>query len=363
MKRMGRSIWQDLRAFFLPGLDAFHWRRAMPYLVVTALVVAAAFLGVFTGRYTNSNGFCGTLCHDIMYPYMASYQQSTHTRVNCVECPMGRDALREQLPRKTTHAAELLALLTGSYEQPLVARRLYPARITCELCHYPPQFFDDKVWEICHYADDRENTPISTWLVIKTGGGLRREGLGYGIHWHVENRVYCHDGRHVSAEGEVVRIECNLCHSGGRAGRGPGDDRLRKRPRTLLPPEFRLAASAPPGDGRDLCAVPHRLQPRRSGRFQFLRQQRLPRHPVEIRRPECSRPGGAAGASAPHSHPCPHPGRRKANLLVCQQHFCGSLRPPRSAIRPVGQLFTVALRRLFALWPAWAPGRVGHSDP
>jgi hypothetical protein len=39
------------------------------------------------------------------------------------------------------------------------------------------------------------------------------------------------------------------------------------------------------------------------------------------------------------------------------------LRPPRSAIRPVGQLFTVALRRLFALWPAWAPGRVGHSDP
>ena len=29
----------------------------------------------------------------------------------------------------------------------------------------------------------------TTFLVTKTGGGTKREGLGFGIHWHVENPV------------------------------------------------------------------------------------------------------------------------------------------------------------------------------
>jgi hypothetical protein len=34
-----------------------------------------------------------------------------------------------------------------------------------------------------------ENTPISTFLTLKTGGGSERLGLGRGIHWHIENQV------------------------------------------------------------------------------------------------------------------------------------------------------------------------------
>jgi hypothetical protein len=30
---------------------------------------------------------------------------------------------------------------------------------------------------------------ISTFLMMKTGGGTQREGRGYGIHWHIENKV------------------------------------------------------------------------------------------------------------------------------------------------------------------------------
>ncbi len=205
--------YQRIRTFFFPGPGASRWRRVLPYLAVTLIVAAASLFTVFSWRYTNSNEFCGTVCHDIMYPYLATYQQSTHTRVNCVECHMGRDALREQLPRKMTHAAELFALITGSYEQPLIARRLYPARITCELCHYPPQFFDDTVREIRRYADDRENTPISTWFIVKTGGGLRREGLGYGIHWHVENQVFYYatdESRQTIPYMRVVDAEGNV---------------------------------------------------------------------------------------------------------------------------------------------------------
>jgi mono/diheme cytochrome c family protein len=44
--------------------------------------------------------------------------------------------------------------------------------------------------EIDRYQNDKNNTPISIYLTVKTGGGSERLGLGRGIHWHIENQVY-----------------------------------------------------------------------------------------------------------------------------------------------------------------------------
>ncbi|MFN2177273.1 MAG: c-type cytochrome domain-containing protein, partial [Anaerolineales bacterium] len=67
---------------------------------------------------------------------------------------------------------------------------LRPARETCELCHFPEKFSDDSLREIKRFKSDFENTPLSTYLTLKTGGGSKRAGLGRGIHWHIENPVY-----------------------------------------------------------------------------------------------------------------------------------------------------------------------------
>lgn len=191
MSRIRQTRWyQALRRFLFPPPGASRGRRALPYIVLAGVVVGGALLVVASWQVTNSNAFCGNVCHRVMYPYIAAYQHSTHVRVDCVECHLGRTPLTDQLPRKFVHARELYALITGDYETPLVARTLRPARDTCELCHYPPQFFDDSLREVRYYESDRGNTPVSTWLVLKTGGGLHREGLGFGIHWHVENLVY-----------------------------------------------------------------------------------------------------------------------------------------------------------------------------
>ena len=53
----------------------------------------------------------------------------------------------------------------------------------------PRQFSDDSLRVINRYQDDPENTLTNTYLVLKTGGGDKREGLGRGIHWHVANKV------------------------------------------------------------------------------------------------------------------------------------------------------------------------------
>ena len=63
-----------------------------------------------------------------------------------------------------------------------------PARDSCETCHFPEKFSDDSLREI-HDFEGENNSAQSTYLLMKTGGGTEREGLGRGIHWHIENEV------------------------------------------------------------------------------------------------------------------------------------------------------------------------------
>ena len=75
------------------------------------------------------------------------------------------------------------------YKYPIYAKALRPARDTCEKCHQPETFSADSLRVIPHYADDLTNTASRVYLILKTGGGAKREGLGKGIHWHIVNKV------------------------------------------------------------------------------------------------------------------------------------------------------------------------------
>ena len=84
----------------------------------------------------------------------------------------------------------VIRTITEDYEYPIRAHNMRPARDSCEQCHFPEKFSDDSLREIRNYLSDEANTPEDTYLVLKTGGGSGREGLGKGIHWHIENEVW-----------------------------------------------------------------------------------------------------------------------------------------------------------------------------
>lgn len=183
-----RKLWKKIVGFFLFSTDAPLWLRLMPYILMgllTALIISGS---VWAWDYTNSNEFCGTSCHT-MPPQYSTYQRSPHARVECVECHLGRDSFTEQFPRKVGHSHTLYALIFHTYEYPIVAKQMRPANESCETCHFPEKFSDDSLREVRHYAPDEANTQSVTYLVMKTGGGTKRQGLGRGIHWHVENKV------------------------------------------------------------------------------------------------------------------------------------------------------------------------------
>lgn len=154
---------------------------------VLALVVVGA-AGVAVWEYTNSNAFCGTRCHTMPPEYVA-FTNSLHARVNCVECHVGRVNAFRQVWLKSGHGGHLVSLIADSYERPIQLKTLRPARETCELCHWPQAVYQDRVEDIRHYAPDEANTPSTTFMIMRTGGGSKQEGRGKGIHWHIENTV------------------------------------------------------------------------------------------------------------------------------------------------------------------------------
>jgi hypothetical protein len=125
-----------------------------------------------------------------MPPEYAAYQTSPHARIACVECHIGREFIGNQIFRKAGDVKHIVAMTFKTYEYPIQVKNMRPARETCEKCHSPEKFSDDSLRVISHTHDDEDNTPYSIYLVLKTGGGVKREGLGRGIHWHIVSKVY-----------------------------------------------------------------------------------------------------------------------------------------------------------------------------
>ena len=190
-----KNFRERLSRFFFPGPDTPRWALILPYVVLGVLTLLVIAGGVYGWEYTNSSVFCGTACHT-MPPQNAAFKQSPHANVTCEECHIGRASFVNQLTRKSQGLKETWYQVFNVYEYPIRAKALRPARETCETCHQPETFSDDSLRTISHYKDDLHNTQNSIYLIMKTGGGAKREGLGRGIHWHIVNKVeyYATDG-------------------------------------------------------------------------------------------------------------------------------------------------------------------------
>ncbi len=179
MSMLGRW-WQRLRAIT---------RRQWAFGALALVIGFAVLMGIlYTWDYTNSPQFCGTTCHT-MPPEYDAWQRSPHARVNCVECHIGRDFITTTFTRKAGDLMHVIRYSSGQFTFPLYASTMIPAREACEKCHWPDKFADDRSVVIKHFQPDQKNTEVDTYLLMKTGGGTPNEGLGNGIHWHIQNDV------------------------------------------------------------------------------------------------------------------------------------------------------------------------------
>src|ERR1700739_4831977 len=138
----------------------------------------AAYKGV---SYMDTTTFCGQPCHTVMAPEFSAYQNSPHSRVDCVECHIGPGAgwfVRSKL----SGLRQVFAVTFHTYSRPIPSpvKYLRPARDTCEQCHWPQRFSGDKIIVKTNYKDDEKNTLMTTAVVMKIGG--RTTSGSVGIH-------------------------------------------------------------------------------------------------------------------------------------------------------------------------------------
>lgn len=177
-----------IHKLFFPPAESSRIRRYSPWIMLSLVPIAALLVTPATWEYSNSPKFCGTTCHT-MPPEYQTYQVSPHARVLCVDCHIGRDSVFIQAYRKSAHMTLLYKTAVGDYEYPIRVGEMRPARDTCEHCHYPQKFSDDSLRVLNRFEADEDNTPFQVYLLMHTGGGVAREGLGRGIHWHIENKI------------------------------------------------------------------------------------------------------------------------------------------------------------------------------
>jgi nitrate/TMAO reductase-like tetraheme cytochrome c subunit len=194
VKRRKEKKEQVEREFKFPVVNLNEPKQRSIVFFVTiglAIFLVMSALGSYkVFHYTESNEFCGTMCHKVMEPEHVAYQNSAHARVMCVECHVG-SGTNWYVKSKLSGLYQVYSVLFEKYSRPIETpiHNLRPAQETCEKCHWPEKFYDRKFVMHKHYLADEENTEWDIGLLMKTSPPYSALGQSEGIHWHINPDV------------------------------------------------------------------------------------------------------------------------------------------------------------------------------
>ena len=203
-----------------PAAIRFFGLIALLTVVNVAIVSAGTYTSV---KYMDSNQFCGTVCHTVMTPEYTAYKNSPHSRVECVSCHIGPGA-EWFVQYKLSGIGQVFAVTFNTYHRPIPSaiRSLRPSQDTCEQCHWPDKFQEDKLRVIRRFDDDEHNTEKTTVLMMHVGTKIHKAHVGKNIEY-----IAADSGRQdipwVSANGVVFKtrdiagerrkMDCIDCHN------------------------------------------------------------------------------------------------------------------------------------------------------
>jgi nitrate/TMAO reductase-like tetraheme cytochrome c subunit len=185
--RKARKLGEDIHFMLrVEPSDPRYMRNLWVFLGLTLLfVMVVGWSGYKAYEATDSVSFCGESCH-VMDPQNVTYANGPHARVPCVDCHIGPGG-SFWVKSKIDGIRQLVATATNSFDRPIhtPVESLRPAQQTCEGCHWPAQFFGQKLTNRTYYRTDEANSPWTISLLVNVGGGNPRTGDLEGIHWHM----------------------------------------------------------------------------------------------------------------------------------------------------------------------------------
>ncbi|MGD0200886.1 MAG: NapC/NirT family cytochrome c [Bryobacteraceae bacterium] len=178
-RRAGHALSYDPLTLRSPEL-----RQIALFIGITTLanIIIGSQLSYRAVTYMDGVSFCGQTCHQVMQPEYAAYQNSPHSRIDCVACHIGPGA-SWFVKSKLSGVGQVFAVVFRTYPRPIPTpvHNLRPARETCEACHWPQKYGADRLRIINTYADDEGNTLRRTVLLMRISGGYGSPGI-HGAH-------------------------------------------------------------------------------------------------------------------------------------------------------------------------------------
>jgi len=201
--------WQKRRGGTPQALPSLDWQNPRFRRLITFLGVTTALNVVIGGQlvyravaYMETVTFCGQTCHTVMKPEFTAYQNSPHSRVECVNCHIGPGA-NWFVKSKISGSWQVISVTFNLYPRPIPTpiKDLRPARETCEVCHWPQKYGEDRIRIIKSYSDDEKPKETQTVLLIRIGGGNGHTGI-HGAHQGPGVRI-----RYAAADAKREKIQ------------------------------------------------------------------------------------------------------------------------------------------------------------
>jgi hypothetical protein len=174
-------------------VDPSRYVRHTGPLVILAGLVFGTFLLLGAGAgsvalvgYTESNEFCGEMCHAVMSPEATVHASSAHGRIACVECHVGHGG-DSYIRAKLNGLRQVYSIVTGGIQRPIPTpihnRRL--SNEMCETCHRAERFIDYKAITRPYFLSGEDVEAVKLRMLVKVGGGADGLMEGSGIHYHM----------------------------------------------------------------------------------------------------------------------------------------------------------------------------------
>jgi hypothetical protein len=169
---------------FVRRRSAFALISGVALATFSLLVAGAGSLA--TLDFTESNTFCGEVCHEVMSPEATVYATSPHAQIDCVQCHVGHGG-DSYLRAKIGGMRQVLAVATGHIERPIPTpirnRRL--SSDMCQSCHTKERDIGYKAVTRTRFLNEENSSPVTLHMMMKVGGAKNGLMAGSGIHYHM----------------------------------------------------------------------------------------------------------------------------------------------------------------------------------
>jgi hypothetical protein len=180
---------EERRLLTIDFNDPKH-RRTVILLLAGFLLLSLlyAFAGYKTYEFTESETFCGMMCHRVMGPEHRSHAYSVHAEIACVDCHVGPGAKYFFLS-KLKGTRQLYEVLFDRYPRPIPTpvADLRPSQDVCEYCHGPKYRLDQRLESRTYFLPDKQNTRKTINLLLRMGRVEEAEAMTERppkMHWH-----------------------------------------------------------------------------------------------------------------------------------------------------------------------------------